>query len=296
LQNFFQIIVKKIFEKIKSNRIKVDTTLLNERDKLLEIYNNEYRGNIKKILEVLENHSSIRSKKIKINENEIKEIESNISKINVEWKNNGLRLGGLEKHTEILVAVSSFFDAPKVLEVGVANGYSTSIFHEIFFRSDSPGCIHSIDMPIFERDLNKSDSFIGLMKLKFHRYLEKIVYPDKQIRPNIMWRGGVIPDDKYCGWLVPIDLQLNINSKLFIGNVNDIYKKLPNNSYDIILLDAMKDEKSRIKLLEESLILAKKGSFIIQDGGWLNSAVDHFCEKNNFQNIKLGRLSVISIK
>ncbi len=296
MQNFFQNIIKKTFEKIKDKRTKVNTTLLNERDKLLEIYNNEYRGNIKKILEVLENHSSISSKKIKINENEIKEIENNILKINVSWKHNGLRLGGLEKHSEILVAVSSFFDAPKVLEVGVANGYSTSIFHEILFRSESSGCIHSIDIPIFERDLNKSDNFIGLMKLKIHRYLEKIVYPNKESRPNKMWRGGVIPDDKYCGWLVPIDLQLKINSKLFVGNVNDIYKKLPNNYYDIILLDAMKDEKSRIKLLEESLILAKKGSFIIQDGGWLNSAVDHFCDKNNFQNIKFGRLSVINIK
>ncbi|MDC0408468.1 hypothetical protein OAM36_02875 [Candidatus Pelagibacter sp.] len=296
MRNIFQTVIKKIFEKIKGNRIKINTTLLNERDKLLEVYKNEYQGNIKKILEVLENHNSSSSKKIKINENEIKEIENSISKINIKWKHNGLRLGGLEKHTEILVAVSSFFDAPKILEVGVANGYSTSIFHEILFRSKSPGCIHSIDMPIFERDLSKSDNFIGLMKLKVHRYLEKIVYPDKESRPNNMWRGGVIPDDKYCGWLVPINLQLKINSKLFIGNVSDIYKKLPNNYYDIILLDAMKDEKSRIKLLEESLLLAKKGSFIIQDGGWLNSAVDHFCDKNNFLNIKLGRLSVINIK
>ena len=296
MKNLFQFTVKKIFEKIKDSRIKVNTTLLNERDNLLEIYNNEYRGNLKKILEVLGSNSFIKSKEIKINESEIKEIENNISKNDVKWKHNGLRLGGLEGHTEILVAVCSFFDKPKILEVGVANGYSTSIFHEILFRSGSDGCIHSIDMPIFERDITKSDTFIGLMKLKIHRYLEKISYPDKDSRPNKMWRGGVIPDDKYSGWLVPIDLQLKINSKLFIGNVNHICKKLPNNYYDIVLLDAMKNEKSRIKLLEDSLNLVKKGSFIIQDGGWLNLAVDQFCAKYNFQNIKLGRLSVINIK
>lgn len=296
MHNIFKILIKKIFETIKYQRLKINKQLLNEKNQLLEIYNNEYRGNIKKILDVLENHFAVASKKIKINENEIEEIESNISKINIKWKSNGLRLGGLENHTEVLVAVSSYFDAPNILEVGVANGYSTSIFHEILFRSNSHGCIHSIDMPIFERDLSKSDNFLGLMKLKIHRYLEKISYSDEESRPDKMWRGGVIPDDKYCGWLVPIDLQLRINSKLFVGNVKDIYSNLPNNFYDIILLDAMKDEKSRIKLLENSLMLAKKGSFIIQDGGWLNSAVDYFCDNNKFDNIKFGRLSVIYIK
>ena len=83
MRNIFQTVIKKIFEKIKGNRIKINTTLLNERDKLLEVYKNEYQGNIKKILEVLENHNSSSSKKIKINENEIKEIENSISKINI---------------------------------------------------------------------------------------------------------------------------------------------------------------------------------------------------------------------
>lgn len=295
IKNFGRFLVSKILEKIifKKTNIKIS---YEERDKLIKIYKKNYRGNTQKIIEAFENNSSLK-KKIKIDESAMREVEDKIKKINVEFKHNGYRLGGLEEHTEVLIAVNSFFDAPKILEVGVANGYSTSLFHEMLSRSKSPGCIHSIDMPNFESELLKSDTFIGLLKLKIKRYLERIAYPSKDsIRPNRMWRGGVIPDDKYCGWLVPIDLQLKLDSKLFVGNYENIYKKLLNEFYDIILLDAMKDEKSRLDLLEKSLKLAKKGSFIIQDGGWINSAVDQFCDKNNFYHIKLGRLSVIIIE
>jgi predicted O-methyltransferase YrrM len=292
---FIQHLARQFLEKRNDRRNNLDSDLLRKKKEITNEFNSRYRGDVRKLLSALEGYYSISSSRIIMNDSEIFKIEDDIERKSVKWKSDSLRLGGLEAHTELFVAACSFFNAPKILEVGVANGYSSSLFHEILDRNGALGCVHSIDLPSFESDLIKSVNFIQLFKIKTHKFIEKIAYPKEGVRPDKMWRGGVVPNNKYCGWLIPIHLRLKLDSKLFVGNAFNILKELPEGHYDVILLDAMKDEELRIELLNKALKKAKKGSFIIQDGGWRNSAVKRFCDEHGFQYKEVGRVSIIRV-
>lgn len=267
--------------------------LLKKKDDLVNHYNEELMGRSETCLAMLSDFCEIsRAPEPMFTDSEISKFKTTISKLIPGYEKRGLRLGALDGHEDVFFSVCSLFENLEILEVGVANGYSSAIFHEALSKKGS-GRIVSIDQPIFEEDVFKKSSLINLLKSKIFQFLADWAYPNNEDRPSYLWRGGVIPSSKYSGWLIDPEKRMNVNSKLIIGDVYAVIKEINLGKFNVILLDAMKDEQDRLKLLDTIFPLMADSGIIIQDGAWRNEAVKIFAERNGLSYIELGRIALI---
>lgn len=290
-----RLLIRAYLESRSLKRKRIDQDRIAYKDELTNYYKDNYENNINGLISELEHLFGKSSENRKLSQIAVKTFENKLSSSQIVWSSNGLRIGGLECHTELLVAVCSFYQELNILEVGVANGHSSALFHYLLSQNACHGTIHSIDQPTFEKDINLHASVRALAKQKIYDKLVNYTYQDANSRPDHMWRGGVVPDNRHCGWLIPTMLRLTQNSKLFIGNVFNILPELPNDFYNVILLDAMKDEKLRIQLMQETYDKARHGAIILQDGGWRNNAVAQFCAEKSLNHWDIGRISLIYV-
>lgn len=201
--------------------------------------------------------------------------------------NRPYQAGGLDVEIKLICTLLAQYSEAQVLEVGVANGYSSACLFKIL--DSFGGSIVSIDLPRIAED---PKTFLEKLHARgarqgFIRNTGTII----DLNP-----GGLIPPEKYAGWMIPFQLRNDVDSSIIYGNVFNIISEFEENKFDFIVLDAMKDYQARIDLLEYSKKIAKENCIIVFDGYWVNSAFDDFCNNNSLEAHHVGKVGLVQIK
>jgi predicted O-methyltransferase YrrM len=210
-----------------------------------------------------------------------KEINNKVKYFDDKW----FQCGSLDDEIDLIVDFANSINAKKLLEIGVANGYSSSMLYK-YAEMNTDVEIVSIDLPRFELE----DQDMSLL----HKTIKKVSMYSKikttgtvlDIKP-----GGIVPREKWCGWLVPHNLRKKVNNILYIGDVFSVIKEFTDDKFDLIVVDAMKDYESRYKLLNKCYAMLNSEGYIILDGAWINPAFEDFCSNNNLVSHAVGRVS-----
>ncbi len=199
------------------------------------------------------------------------------------FDNKPYQLGALDLEIDVIASLLLQLRSPKVLEVGVANGYSSAFIYHALTKNN--GSLTSIDLPRFHRHSNHPYQMMLARLAKRGKIKTTGTLVD--LAP-----GGVIPEDRYAGWLVPMEYRLSVPNITIIGNAFAVLDELDDADYDFVLIDAMKDYSGRIKIMNTMLNKMSSGAIGVMDGYWVNSAFDHFCSTNNLSSWKLGRIGI----
>jgi len=202
------------------------------------------------------------------------------------FDNQPFQLGGLDYEIHLISELLYNFSSPLVLEIGVANGYSSAFLYYAIEKND--GRITSIDLPKFPKKTIKPYEVLHIWLAKRGKIENTGTLGD--LNP-----GGVIPNKKYGGWLIPMALRMKVPNITITGNVFNIFQDFPDDyKFDFVVFDAMKDYKLRIKILELIAAHLKPKGLCALDGYWLNSAFDDFCKQNKKPVWKFGRVGLFA--
>jgi SAM-dependent methyltransferase len=197
------------------------------------------------------------------------------------FDNRPYQLGGLDMEIDALISVLCQMKSPDVLEIGVANGYSSAFVY--FALERIGGAITSIDLPRIWRKPNSIDDAIRQRLARRGKIVNTGTLGD--LNP-----GGVIPSDKYAGWLVPLHLREKVQNISIFGNVFNVFPELGEKKFDFVVLDAMKDYNARRKVLELIADHLRPEGVCVLDGYWVNSAFDDVCSRRSKPSWKAGRV------
>ena len=253
---------------------------------LLDDFLKNYGSNDQKIISFTDKiigKTNIDEYKNYISTPEYKSFKNEIDTKSKVFYNKPYQLGAIDHEIDVIVSLLSLLKSPKVLEIGVANGYSSAFIYHMLAKNG--GNITSIDLPRFyNKGKHPHQILLAWLakrgKIKTTGTLGDIV------------PGGVIPADKYAGWLVPMRYRLSVPNITITGNAFRIMDEINRKDYDFVILDAMKDYKSRIIMLNKILDMMNKDSIGVMDGYWVNSAFQDFCSINNLASWKLGRIGI----
>lgn len=230
-----------------------------------------------------------------LNESNSKEFQQFIKKFNYDFDelkifdNLPFQCGGIDDELPLLIYLIKKLQPVSILEIGVANGFSSKhLLKEVLgYSSKKDVKMVNIDLPYF--DYNRPNNWYN----KLLNYLVKEKY-DIKLNKNVsdIKPGGVIPNNKYANWLTKPEMRFKIPYYSFYGNVFNVLPEFETN-FDFILIDAMKDYDSRLKLLNLVNEKASKNSIIILDGEWINSAMKDFAKSNSYKIYEFGRIGIV---
>lgn len=195
------------------------------------------------------------------------------------------QLGAIDLEIDAIVAILSQLHEVEVLEIGVANGYSSAFLYYVIDRIG--GRITSVDLPRFAKPPRLPRDILRHWLAGKGRIENTGTLGD--LNP-----GGVIPRDKYAGWLVPMSLRTTVSNVTVFGDASVVLKDMDTCCFDFVVLDAMKDYESRFQMFELVSRRMHPGSYCIQDGYWVNSAFDDFCTEKQFAAWKVGRIGIFA--
>ena len=199
------------------------------------------------------------------------------------------QLGAMDAEIDVVVAVLAQFAAPKVLEIGVANGYSSAFLY--YALDEVGGQIVSIDMSRFYGHVGRPGNVIHLPEqLIRSRLAKRGKLPESTGTLGDLKPGGVVPPDKYAGWLVPMRMRLSVQNASLYGNAFDVLEELPGERFDFVVFDAMKPYDKRMHMLEMIEARLRPNGVCAFDGYWANAAFEDFCAARGFPTWKVGRV------
>ena len=223
-----------------------------------------------------ENFSSKRWAKCEYSYNEI---INRLKKRIVIFEYKPFQLGGLDIEIKVIAMLISQIKSPKILEIGVANGYSSAVIYTIL--DIVKGSMVSIDLPKYPVNSDYT---------KVLNYLIKRGLRDETGTIGDLIPGGIIPKSKYSGWLIPERLRFSVDNLNYFGDVFNILPKLNNNYFNIVVYDAMKPYEDRMQCFQIINQKLKDGGVCFVDGYWLNNAFIDFCNSNGYHYEKFGRV------
>jgi hypothetical protein len=191
--------------------------------------------------------------------------------------------GGLDVEAEVLFALLNCYDRASIAEIGVANGFSSRFVFDVAHTRNHE--IVSIDLPRFSTsELTLRQKTIAIANA--NGWL-KDTGTIQDLR-----EGGVIPQEAFASWMVPITLKERVVNTAFYGNVFSI---LPGISlqFDIIIIDAMKEYSLRKSVLKMAFEKLNPGGAILFDGYWVNSAFEDFCHENGISFSSFGKIGIL---
>jgi len=190
------------------------------------------------------------------------------------------QLGGLDLEIDVLMAVLFAMEQPKILEIGVANGYSSAFIY-LALRQVG-GSITSIDMPRFSDGSGRKDRVRARLTQRGRIQNTRTL---GDLNP-----GGVIPAEKYGGWLIPLDFRFQVANTMFVGDAFNILPVLPQSHYDVCVFDAMKPYEQRMRCFELVDICLTPAGICFVDGYWANNAFTDFCNLHRYPCWTFGRV------
>lgn len=202
------------------------------------------------------------------------------------FDNKPYQLGALDEEIHVIAELVYNLKMPSVLEIGVANGYSSAFLY--FALKESGGRIFSIDMPKFPRRPIWPSEFL-------RRWLATRGRIENTGTLGDLNPGGMIPKEKYGGWLVPFHFRLEIPNIALTGNAFNIIPDFPEDlKFDFAVIDAMKDYEGRSKILNLVSSRLTSNGLCALDGYWVNQAFENFCRRNNKPSWKFGRVGLFA--
>lgn len=253
--------------------------LINEY--LKQIKNNpEYLNQI--VLEALENSTKELNKNL-IYQSGYKDFKNQINTKLEIFTNKPYQLGAIDIEIDAIVHSLAQFEQPNVLEIGVANGYSSAFLYYVLDKIG--GSITSLDLPRFSSSLSRPRDWIRTGLARKGKIKNTGTLGD--LNP-----GGVIPAEKYGGWLIPMHLRTSVKNTTIYGDALIILKNLPGERFDFAVLDAMKCYESRMEIMEMIWERLRPNSLAFVDGYWVNSAFEDFCNLHHLRSWELGRVGV----
>tara|TARA_B100000212_G_scaffold317287_1_gene272816 strand:+ start:12783 stop:13697 length:915 start_codon:yes stop_codon:yes gene_type:complete len=258
---------------------------------------NEINSDIKKSLGLIKEITKIDFSKesLVFNESKLIDIQKDIDKKLTKCFTNNYpyQSGALEDEMKFLCHLILAKKPLNILEVGIANGYSSEMIQKSISlilkeKNNAKHNIIRIDMPRFET--TKRNLYT---KLVAYSYKNSNLLNEQTRSVFDIKEGGVIPKNKYAGWLISDIFDDSINIRTFYGNVFNLEERFSNTKFDFILLDAMKDAKSRYQLLKMLSKHLSNEALIIFDGAWINSAVEDFAVDYNLDLFEVGRCSIL---
>lgn len=195
------------------------------------------------------------------------------------------QLGAIDLEIDAIATALYQFEHPSILEIGVANGYSSAFLYYILDKIG--GTITSIDLPRFSSSLVRPSDYLRGWLVKKGKIKNTGTLGD--INP-----GGIIPIEKYGGWLIPMHLRTSVKNITIYGDAFRVLEELPGQRFNFVVLDAMKGYDSRLKIMEMIVERLYPNSLCFIDGYWVNSAFEDFCKKYNLPSWSIGRVGVFS--
>lgn len=202
------------------------------------------------------------------------------------------QLGGLDAEIDLIVALLARIPEPDVLEIGVANGYSSAFLYRAL--DILGGTMTAIDLPKYygQRKMDRIRRFpFGRMR---ERLAAKGLLQDTGTIGDIS-PGGIIPDDRYGGWLVPMELRGRVPNRNLFGNAFAVLPDLERTSFDLAVVDAVKDYDARTLLFGMVADRLRPGGVCLLDGYWVNAAFDDFCAARKLPRWTAGRVGLFRV-
>jgi hypothetical protein len=202
------------------------------------------------------------------------------------FDNKPFQLGALDDEIHIISEILYNLAKPSVLEIGVANGYSSAFLYLAIEKSG--GRITSIDLPKFPRRPIRPSEILRHWLAKRGKIQNTGTLGD--LNP-----GGMIPKEKYGGWLVPLNLRMSVSNMTITGNAFNIFHDFPENlKFDFAVVDAMKEYEGRMRILDLVASHLNVKGLCALDGYWVNPAFDDFCKQHRKPSWKFGRVGLFA--
>ncbi len=254
---------------------------------LIKRYEERYAKNTDQIYQLVKSITNSKSDDLKhfdlIETDEYKEFKNQINAKLKIFNNKPYQCGSLDLEIDIVSTALCQFKKPDVLEIGVSNGYSSAFLYKCL--SQIGGTITSIDFPRFSTSLCRPTD----------RVREWLAIRGKIKNTGTLGDfnpGGIIPMEKYAGWLIPMNLRTSVRNTTLYGDAFIILNELQETKFDLVVLDAMKGYKDRIKIMYMILERLRPNGICFVDGYWVNSAFHDFCKGNRLQSWNAGRVGV----
>lgn len=208
------------------------------------------------------------------------------------FENRPYQLGALDAEIDLVVTLLCQYDNPDVLEVGVANGYSSAF---LFFAIDKiGGRITSVDLPRFGDSKGKLYAIRNFPHLQMREWLAAKGKITNTGTLGDLNPGGVIPPNRYAGWLVPMPLRRSVPHTMICGDVFNVLADMEGATFDFAVFDAMKGYNERfeaLRMIEERM---RPNGLCVVDGYWVNGAFEDFCRQSGYPAWCAGRVGVFA--
>lgn len=198
--------------------------------------------------------------------NRIQECESYLE--NKPYSIGGMRLGG-----ETAYLLTRLIEPETILEIGVANGVSTTYILGALDEIESTADIRAIDKPQFEADIRSKRGSRGLSGV-----------------------GGVIPDEKEAGWVAPRDKRLKHGYQYYGGDFTTILPEIVDSlpPIDLAIYDASKDS-TEMRIAYETLIQSlSTDGILLSDDIEVNDVFFDVTEQYSGNTITFGGIGIFS--
>lgn len=273
--NYIRYYILKYFRKYRSRKL----DLFSLKNRLLNLESDSL-----KIISYLINTKNAGPEDFKIfsskKQSEIKEPEL--------FNSLPFQCGGIIDELPLILWLIKLLKPQSILEIGVANGFSSSfILDEVLEYKQNRPRITTIDLPLFESSRKNNWYNRFLNRLSKDGFTIENNHDVSDIKP-----GGIIPDSKYANWMTNPSSRNQIKYDSYYGNAFNVLRDL-NYKFDFIVIDAMKDYKSRYELLCQVFPKLNPKGIIILDGEWINSSMRDFAHQNNLRIFSYGRLGLI---
>jgi predicted O-methyltransferase YrrM len=151
--------------------------------------------------------------------------------------------GGIGENGLVLYPAVRALDPGNVLEIGVANGFSTAlILGGLAKNPDAPRQVHGIDRPRFEEEVRAMRGKRGLV-------------------------GGLVPPGRETGWVAPRHLRASFCYQLHVGDFTGILSDVVSEfkGLDFVSYDASKDPADLKQAFDEIISSLNEGGLLVID-------------------------------
>jgi predicted O-methyltransferase YrrM len=188
--------------------------------------------------------------------------QDRVDRCKVETKTKPYELGGMRTGGETAYLATRLIEPEAVLEIGVANGVSTTYLLAAAEHGGFQPDFYGIDKPQFESEIIEQRGQRGIRDV-----------------------GGIIPDSKEAGWVAPRPLRQKYGYQYYVGDFMNILPSVLGGKpeFELIIYDASKNAKEMRFAYEQSINALAPGGVLISDDIDINSAFSDVCSQSTGQ-------------
>ena len=194
-------------------------------------------------------------------------ITDRIQECNTQLEDKPFSLGRMNLGGELAYFLVQLTEPETSLEVGVANGVSTTYVLGALEDLDHDADLRAIDKPLFESDIREKRGNRGLVGV-----------------------GGIIPEEREAVWVAPKHQRVKNGHQYYVG---DFVEVLPStvesmDPLDLAIYDASKDSEDMRMAYETLINSLSTGGVLVSDDISVNSVFEDVTRRYDGETVTFG--------